>query len=169
MILRILTLTAGVTGAAGLSQYPEFSQQYIQRMAGQIDALTQVVNDFDASALRSGLTRTQALEQMTGTQFLDDRRADMSRAFLRLENLADNYAHLQLASPMERILMPHRMADSETFAGTWSDYKPALPPTLAGAISAALGFIAGWGILSLILTPLRRIFRKTNIEQDQHV
>ena len=43
MILRALTLAAGLTGAAGASQFPEFSQQYVQRLGGAVDELTRFV------------------------------------------------------------------------------------------------------------------------------
>lgn len=39
MIGRVLALAGGLSGAVGLSQFPEFSQQYLQRLAGQVDAL----------------------------------------------------------------------------------------------------------------------------------
>ena len=57
-MLKFLAIAGGLAGAAGLSQYPEFSQQYTQRLGGQVDALSEVVADFEASAMRSGLTRT---------------------------------------------------------------------------------------------------------------
>jgi hypothetical protein len=50
MILKTLTLVSGMFGAAIFSQFPEFTQQYMQRMGGQIDALGVVLHDFDASA-----------------------------------------------------------------------------------------------------------------------
>lgn len=165
-MFKILTLAGGLAGAAGLSQYPEFSQQYIQRMGGQIEALSQVVADFDATALRSGLTRSQALDQMQGTQFIEDRRDDMMRTFLRHEILVDNFAHLQMASPLERMAMPHRLGDRELLQGTWSDYKPALPLTLSGAICAGVGFVGGAGVLAGLLGLLRLPFRRRRQFED---
>lgn len=160
MIARVLALAGGLAGAAGLSQYPEFSQQYIQRLAGQVDALTVVVADFDRSALANGLSRAAALDELQGTNFLTSRRADMQRAFTRHDQLSSNLTFLRLASPLERIAMPHRLADPETFSATWADFRPALPLTLAGAVAAALGFFGGWGgvmvVLSLLLWPFRR-------------
>ena len=44
-------MIGGLTGAAGLSQLPEFSQQYLQRLAGQVDELTRQVVEFDQTAL----------------------------------------------------------------------------------------------------------------------
>lgn len=67
MIVRTLTLVAALSAGAATSQFPEFSQQYAQRLGGAVDALAEVVADFDASAQAEGLTRTQALEQMQGT------------------------------------------------------------------------------------------------------
>lgn len=163
MILKSLTLIGGLAGAAGLSQYPEFSQQYVQRLAGQIEALDLVVADFDASALRSGLTRGEALSQMTGTPFLDDRRADMTRTFLRFETLSADYAQLTQASPMQRMTMPHRIADPETFEGTLRDYVPALPLSLASILSACIGYLLASlglaGLFGVITRPFRRSAR----------
>lgn len=99
-MLKFLAIAGGLVAAASLSQYPEFSHQYMQRLGGQVVALSEVVADFEASALRSGLTRTQAFEQMTGTQFLDDRQADMRATFTRHAVLTDNLARLRGASPM---------------------------------------------------------------------
>ena len=169
MITRALALAGGVAGAAALSQYPEFSQQYVQRLAGQVEALTLVAADFDASAARSGLTRQAALEQMGGTAFLEDRRADMERSFLRLERLSADQAMLATASPVERIFMPQRLRDTDLLAGTWADFKPAVPLTTAGAVAAGLGFGLGWLGLGFAFGGLgrlaRRLFRRNRDRQ----
>lgn len=156
----LITLLGAGAGAASLSQFPEFSQQYLQRLAGQVDALTVIVADFDHSAQKNGLTRDEALAQMTGTSFLDDRQRDLRRTFLRQAVLADNLAELRAATPLERISMPQRLADPETLAATWQDFRPAVPVTVDGAITAGIGGVAGWGVvgvvLSLLLAPFRR-------------
>lgn len=160
MILRAITLAGGVAGAAGLSQYPEFSQQYTQNLAGQVTALQVVVADFDASAARSGLSREQALSEMTGTSFLEDRRVDMARTFARYDAIGDHLSALQTATPMARLTMPHRLGDGDTFASTWAQFKPAMPLTSAGMVSAVVGFAGGWAAalaaISLLGWPFRR-------------
>lgn len=159
-MIRILALAGGILGAAGLSQYPEFSQQYLQRLAGQVDALTVVVDDFEASAMEAGLTRTAALAELTGTPFLDGRQADMRRTFRRHAVLSDNLATLRAASPLERIIMPQRMMDPATVTAAWRDFRPALPLTVAGIVAGVAGFVLGWAalrlLLALLLMPLRR-------------
>ncbi len=157
---RILAMIGGITGAAGLSQFPEFSQQYLQRLAGKVDALTAVVADFDASASRNGLTREAALAELTGTDFLADRQTDLRRSFADHERLQADLAELRSASPLERLTMPQRMGDGETLAAAWADFRPAIPATLDGAVTAGVGYVAGWGLLaglwSLLLWPFRR-------------
>ena len=159
-MIRTLALAGGILGAAALSQYPEFSQQYLQRLAGQVDALTIVVDDFEASAMEAGLTRTEALEEMTGTTFLAQHQTDLRRTFRRHAVLSDNLATLRAATPLERILMPQRMTDPATFAATWGDYRPAMPLTVAGVAAGGIGFALGWllsrALLALMLSPLRR-------------
>lgn len=159
-MVRVLALVGGMAGAAALSQFPEFSQQYLQRLAGQADALQAVVADFDRSAARNLLTRDQALAQMQGTAFLEDRRADLTATFARAERVAADLTLLRAATPLERLVMPQRLADPETFAATWADYRPAMPVTVDGAITAGIGFVGGWGavklLLALLLWPFRR-------------
>lgn len=159
-MLRILALAGGVAGAASLSQFPEFSQQYLQRLAGQVDALTLVVAEFDATAAANGLTRDAALQEVAGSAFLDDRREDLSRAFARQTRLADNLQALRAATPLQRMAMPQRLADPETLQATWADFRPAVPVTVDGAICAVVGYLGGWlalaGLWSLMALPFRR-------------
>lgn len=159
-MIRALCLIGGLTGAAGLSQFPEFSQQYLQRLAGQVDALTVVSKDFDASALAAGLGREEALEQMTGSPFLEARQLDMRRTFARHARLTENLIILRAATPLERLALPHRMADPATVQAVWADFTPAVPLSVAGAASAGTGFVGGWavfaGLLAAISLPFRR-------------
>lgn len=164
-MLKILTIAGGLAGAAGLSQYPEFSQQYTQRLAGQVDALSEVVADFEASALRSGLTRTQAFEQMVGTPFLLDRQADMRRTFTRHAALTDHLEQLRAATPMARLTMPQRLMDSETLSKTWGDFTPAVPLSASGAVAAGVGYVAGWGLVGALLALLAWPFRRKRLAQ----
>lgn len=159
-MFKIIALAGGLVGGASLSQYPEFAQQYTQRLAGQVDALTIVVTDFEASAMRSGLTRTQAFDQMTGTQFLADRQADMRRTFARHAVLSANLANLREASAMSRLTMPQKLTDVATFQNTWADFQPAVPLTGAGLVAAGTGGVVGWGITAALLALIASFFKR---------
>ena len=60
----LLRLILALGFAVALSQFPAFSDQYVQRLGGQADALQKVAAEFDASADRAGLTRQAALEEL---------------------------------------------------------------------------------------------------------
>lgn len=157
---RFLAVLGGVAGAVALSQFPEFSQQYLQRLAGKVDALAVVMADFDASAAQGGLSREAALQQLSGTAFAQSHQSDLRATFATHDRLAAHLAALRAASPVERLTMPQRMADPETLEATWADFQPAIPTTTAGAMTAGLGYLAGWigsgVLLRLIFWPWRR-------------
>jgi hypothetical protein len=160
MVARMLAIAGGLAGGVALSQFPEFSQQYLQRLAGQVDALSAVTADFDASAAKAGLTREEALTSMQGSDFLGYRQADMRSAFVRHDRLTSDLTMLREAGPVERLMLPQRFDDLALLQATWADYRPAVPATAEGLTTGAVGFGAGWaavaGLLSLLTRPFRR-------------
>jgi hypothetical protein len=80
--------------------------------------------------------------------------------FDRAERLRSDLAMLREAGVYERLMLPHRMADTRLLRDTWADFAPALPVTLAGAVCSGLGFLGGWlavgGLLALLAWPFRR-------------
>ncbi|WP_420568161.1 DUF2937 family protein [Thalassovita sp.] len=155
MILRALTLAGGLFSAGIASQFPEFSQQYTQRLGGAVDALSVVVQDFDASAQATGLTRDQALEQMVGSDFVERRRQDMRRVFTRHAQLSADLQALQNAGPFMRAYHATRLNDTQVAARTWQAYQPAIPTNFAGATFGGLGFLAGLIAISAGMAILR--------------
>lgn len=160
MILRAVTLVGGLAVGAGASQFPEFSQQYAQRLGGAVDALAQVVADFDASAAAEGLTRPQALAQMEGTDFIARRRQDMEHTFERHTILSEDLNLLRDAGPFTRAYHAARFSDRDVARAAWDAYQPAVPLNLTGAIFASFGFFVGLfsigGLLAVLRWPLRR-------------
>ena len=102
MFTRTLVTVAALCGALAAAQFPAYSQQYMQRLGGAVDALGQVVADFDASAASLGLSRVEALAQMHGTAFIEKRRADMKLAFHRHARLSEDLAKLEGHGPFMR-------------------------------------------------------------------
>ncbi|MGH1355634.1 MAG: DUF2937 family protein [Thalassovita sp.] len=167
MILRALTLIGGLAGAGAASQFPEFSQQYTQRLGGAVDALGVVVQDFDTSAQASGLTREQALEQMVGSDFVTRRRTDMERVFTRHAQLSADLKTLQTAGPFTRAYHATRFSDAETAARTWQAYQPAIPTNFAGAAFGGVGFLAGLSLIAALLAVLRWPFGALRRRREQ--
>jgi len=160
MILRALTLAGGLAGAAATSQFPEFSQQYLQRLGGAVDALSQVVTDFDASAAAVGMDRADALAELRGTEFLERRRVDMARTFARFDTLQGDLATLKGEGPFMRAYHLSRLTDGQIAGAAWRVYQPALPLNFAGLSFGLVGFLLGVGALGaglrLVTWPFRR-------------
>lgn len=159
-MLRTLTLVVGLAGAGWMSQFPEFSQQYVQRLGGAVDELTRVAQEFDASAAAEGLSREEALDQMVGAGFVERRRDDMENSFARLDRLSVDLAALRDATPVQRLTQAIRMRDAELAQATWNDFKPAVPLTIDGAICALVGFFAASGAIWALLRLPRVLFRR---------
>jgi hypothetical protein len=159
-MIRIFCLIAGLFGAAGLSQVPEFSQQYLQRLGGYVDALSAQLVEFDATALQAGYGREEMLQQMAATPPMDGQAAMWRRTILRHAQLSDDLAALRNASPFARLTMPQRLTDSDLARATLADFQPALPLTAAGAMAGGAGFALGWVLLALLALPLRMAARR---------
>ncbi len=159
--MRILALAGGIAGAVALSQFPEFSQQYVQRLSGAVDELRAVTVAFDTTARIAGLTREDALDKMGGSDFQNRLRDDMRARIYRYDRLNADYQALASAAPLQRLARAYHIRDAELVQRTWDDYQPAVPVTSEGLIFAGIGFAAGWGLVSLLLAlalrPLRRV------------
>ena len=162
-MIRALSLIGGLIGAAGLSQFPEFSQQYMQRLGGQVDELTRIAKDFDDTALADGMGREEMLEAMAATPLVTTQEAMWRRTFARQARLSENLMILRDASPIERLMLPHRMADAATISAVWTDFTPAVPLSVAGAASAGVGFLGGWAGLAAMFAFILRPFRHAKV------
>jgi hypothetical protein len=160
MIVRAITLAGGLAVGAGTSQFPEFSQQYAQRLGGAVDALSEVVADFDTSAAVEGLSRSEALEQMIGADFIERRRADMERTFDRHAVLTEDLRLLAEAGPFMRAYHAARFTDGDVASAAWDVFEPAVPLNLTSAIFAGFGFFVGLITMSSLLAVIRWPFRR---------
>lgn len=156
-MIRLLALIAGLCGAGTLSQFPEFSQQYYQRLSGAVDELRPLVLTVDLTARAQGLSREEALAQLQGNETADSIRDSLAISVRRYDRLSAAQARLAQATPLERLAQPWNMADLDLFDRTMADYRPALPLTQAGLISAVIGFALGWGLLGGLIAVLRRV------------
>ena len=159
--MKILALVAGIAGATTLAQFPEASTQYVQRLAGAVDELSVVVADFDRSAEAAGLTRYQALDELTGTAFLNARNADMTRTLTRYEALNADLVQLRTAGPVQRLFLAPARFDTEIGRRTFQDFQPALPVTFSGLSFAAIGFLAGSALIAMLSGLLAHLFRRS--------
>jgi hypothetical protein len=156
-LARILIVIAMLLGGTATSQLPEFSQQYRQRLGGAIDALEEVLADFNRDALRHGLTPAEAIARQKASEdpFVRSRGDSMLNAEIRLSRLKLQQAELETAGPFERLVVFARGFDPQLAKATASDYEPAVPVTTAGFASAGIGALAGLLVMRLLVGAAR--------------
>ncbi len=165
MVLRAVALVGGLSLAVAFSQFPEYSQQYTQRLAGAVDELSRVVERIDADASELNLTRQIALSEMAKAGGMAEARAEsMQRVFHRHEKLFNDLRALRGKASVEKVTYFWRMTDPDVARKAWHDFRPAMPVTMEGIGFGLAGFLAGAGLiggLRILLSALPRRRRAT--------
>ena len=153
---RTLAVIGGLALGLCFSQFPEYAQQYEQRLGGAVDELKSIVADFDRDAQRFGLTRAEALQRyaVSPDDFLIARGISMDETLKRYDQLSGMLADVQNAGPLGRVAHLPDYLDTDVGSRALQAFKPAVPVTAEG-----LGWgVAGWIIGYLILYPLLGFF-----------
>jgi hypothetical protein len=163
MIGRFLAFAAGIGGAVLGSQAPAFTLQYMQNLAGRIDELRPIVEEFDASVGRHGYSRSQAMAQCERSEGLLDALCEgYVMTVRRFEILTAHYEELTATSEFARpIVLIKSLPDDvvrDIAQSTRDEYAPAVPTTLDGAAYAGAGFAVAWGGLSFVFGLLGGLF-----------
>ena len=158
-------MVAGIGGlglALVLSQFPEYAQQYTQRLGGAVDELRVITEDFDRAAAEGGLDRATALGryEASNDDFLAGRGSSMTATFQRYDQLSTTLARIQNADAIERLQSLPAYLDTDIGRRTLESYKPAVPVTMEGILYAGGGFILGYLVLSGLWRFLALPFRR---------
>ncbi len=158
LLKKFLIFLIALASAAMASQYPEYAQQYRQRLGGAVQELRGYVERFDTDAAKSGLNRNQALGRYdhADDDFLNDRGQSIGDTVRRFERLDQHYRDMNDANPFRRLWIFAKNRDPEIARDTLDIFEPAIPMTMAGAAYAAGGFLAAWLVLSILLAPFGR-------------
>ena len=158
---RALSIMGGLALGFGFAQFPEYAQQYEQRLGGAVDELKIIVDDFDRGAQSFGLSREDALMRyaVSPDEFLQDRGLSMRMTIARYDRLSADLAQMQAASPIGRVqLLPHYL-DSDVGARALENFAPGVPVTgegLAwGLTGTAIGYLILYPFLGFLTLPLR--------------
>ncbi len=159
---RLIAGTGGLALAIILSQFPEYAQQYTQRLGGAVDELRVITEEFDRAAMEGGLDRQAALERYTisNDEFLAGRGTSMAVTFERYEMLSQTLAQIQGAGPVERLQSLPAFVDTDIGRRTLENYQPAVPVTMEGILYAGAGFILGYLVLSGLVRFCAMPFRR---------
>ena len=159
MFRRSGLLLFGFVGALLLSQFPEFFQQYTQRLGGRLDEVTRQVAALETRAAEAG---KDLRSYVAG--FLENPDADVRREGRALAALPPRQARLRQA--YEALTGTGRGWRAKSFVQhfdwnvartTAAVYAPAMPVTAESAVYAGAGFGAGavlfWSFFGLRRRP----------------
>ncbi len=152
-----------VLGAVLFSQFPEFIQQYLQRLGGHLDEARRQLDQFRDVAAKSGLSVQQLAAQSQASPEATVARMGVvvHDSIARVDTLAAADEAIRNASVFARPFVFLRHADLSIVRATWSIFKPAVPTTIEGMLYAACGVLV---ILAFyhgaVRYPVRRLWRR---------
>jgi hypothetical protein len=102
MRMQPFIIALSVLFAMLFSQAPEFTQQYLQRLAGTVEELSNIVRNFDEDSLRSGYDRSAALGVMRNNP----------ERLVRDQATRMKYEGCRAVGPFQRVYRQHRWSFS---------------------------------------------------------
>lgn len=160
MVLRVLAMTGGLVSAFGLSQFPEFSQQYMQRLGGAAAEMDTIVATYSADAAAAQMSLDTYIDTLSKEGPLSQTQArNMQTHLERHAYLTRTLDQLSGAGPFMRARMAAYMGDRDVAQQAFDIYKPAVPATFEGAVFAGTGFLGGWLGLSAVFAALAGVWR----------
>jgi hypothetical protein len=151
-----------VIGTVAFAQFPEFVQQYLQRLGGHLDEARRQLAHFRDVATQSGLT-------LDGLISRTDANSDpvvaklggvMSEAVARVAHLEQAQAAIQNASPWTRPFAFLGHAEHDIVRATMHAFQPAVPTTVEGLVYAVLGMLVLLATYHLgVKYPVGRVLR----------
>ncbi len=158
MRMQPFIIALSVLFAMLFSQAPEFTQQYLQRLAGTVEELGNIVRNFDEDSLRSGYDRSAALGVMRNNpeRLVRDQATRMKENIARLNRLLEQQANMRDAGPLARFSAFIANIDGPLAQRTWQSYVPALPFSFEGIVFALIGFASSYLLILVAIAFYRR-------------
>lgn len=149
MIRRFAFALTAFAGAVLSAQFPEFYQQYLQRLHGRLDILEQRAREIREDAALQGLDVGDYINLFTASaeHALEGQR--MRASLIQEEEATAALSALEGASPIARLPAFLRHFDTAIAGDTAGIYRPALPFSFEGVLYAGLG-----GLTALVLAAL---------------
>lgn len=151
-------LLFGLIGAIVLSQFPEFFQQYVQRLGGRLDEVTNQVTSLDKRAAEAGTSTSLYLRDFILNRDPQVRREgqELQALVRRRVVLAADYRALNGSGSWWRAAHFVEHFDWDIAATTFQAFQPAMPVTAESAVYTGAGFGTGMVIFVLIFGWRRR-------------
>jgi hypothetical protein len=141
-----------------LSQAPEFTQQYRQRLGGAVDELQRIILHFDEDSRRSGYDRLEALRLMANNpeRLIRDQASRMEKTIARLSRLREQQDAFRHGGPFVRLASFVTNFDRPLAQRTFEVYEPAVPVTMEALLFAIGGFFVPYFLMAMVAEAWRR-------------
>ncbi len=161
LIRRLALFFAMLFGVIG-AQFPEYAQQYRQRLGGAIDELNMIIARFDADATQNGLSESQGVLRLEDNPdaFVRARGEQMKDVITRRDKLQQQAQAFTDGGRFTRVWELATQADPTIAWRAYQNFEPGVPVTTEGIVSSIIGFVAGWGLIRLLGWPIERHHRR---------
>ncbi len=152
-----------VLGAVGLSQAPEFFQQYLQRLGGHLDEARLVMRRYEVVAQESGITVRELIDTTRAQTAQPVARLGdvIAESQARLDALTVAETALREANLWERPFVFLRHVDWDIAGRAWEVFKPAVPVTVEGLVYAGVGMVLALVLYQgCVAVPCRALARR---------
>ena len=155
---KIVLLVSGLLVGSLLSQFPEYFQQYTQRLGGRLDEVKLQVKNLDTRAADIKLNRFQYIRRLMGSSDKIVRNEGETLGLLLGREIRYNKAYEVLHTSTSIWRAVHFAAHFDLDIGipTIEAYRPAIPLTVEAGAYSCFGFCIGWLVVFIITGGRRR-------------
>lgn len=149
-----------IAGALLGVQIPIFIHQYMQRLAGHVAELNQLLNKLREMAAQSNKTLEQYIAKFMASQDVDfsNQGLFMLDVVKRWDNLNEALYNLMNSSIWQRPFVFVRDLQYDIARSTLHDFQPGISLTVEGVCYMALGAILGFCAYQLLCWPVRALY-----------
>ena len=160
----LFTITTTLLLGALLSQFPEFYQQYLQRVGGQLDGIRLQISDLDHRAASVQSDRFQYIRRLleNGDPIVQNEGHNLARLLGRQIKLQRTFDDLNGSDPIWRSVRFAQHFNNDIAIPTLYSFRPAMPFTVEGAYYLSLGAFLGWFASWLLGRSFRRKTTRNN-------
>ncbi len=164
LIARAVYLTAAALGGSTSSQFPEFFQQYVQRLGGHLDQAVLQANRIKDAAAAEKLSLSDYLDSFLTSQVSAHRRQGeiLVQELDDVERLRNSLEALMQSPVWQRPFVMASQAEPDILQAAATAFKPAIPITPEGFVYAAVGGILGLIFLKLLRSTTSLFRRKAS-------
>lgn len=148
-----------VLGAISFAQFPQFIQQYLQRLAGHMDEARRIVERYKLAADRAGMEFDPYVERFKedSDPVVAEHGYIMAEAVERLDFLIRAVESLQQSNMFTRPFVFFGNLDTDIAWQAWLIFQPGVPTTVEGLVYALTGIAAGLIIYHALKWPVYKI------------